>query len=79
MMPSLTKKDTTNAAIETQKRGFTALALPEVTFKIPYVRKPTPMPSVIEYESGITISVARTGKPSTASFHWTSRIASNMR
>jgi len=35
MMPSFTKKYTTNAAIETQKRGFTSLAFPDVTFRMP--------------------------------------------
>lgn len=35
MMPSFTKKYTTNAAMETQKRGFTSLAFPDVTFKMP--------------------------------------------
>ena len=34
MMPSFTKKYTTNAATETQKRGFTSLAFPDVTFKM---------------------------------------------
>ena len=34
MMPSFTKKYTRNAAMETQKRGFTSRAFPDVTFKM---------------------------------------------